>query len=439
MRWRCVFSSILCVAMCLMVGCGSPKEGRNTDPNTLRFAHSETGGTIKDTYDEICAEFERLNPGVRVIQIAIEDEVYQDLGLVKLFAGGNPPDVFFQWGGWLVQRDYAAGRAADLTEYLEKDGWKNEFYDYVWPWTEVDGRIYMIPNTIGITTILWYNVDLLNTLQAGVPETWQEFVEVCRKAKEAGLIPITAGNNDKWVLGNWGAHIISRVAGEELYKQTLNLAPGTKFASPDFIQGLKLLQELQQSGFFNPGVIGLTDEEGQMTFRTGEALFHPIGSWVLDYWINEVPELHFDFINTPRIPGGKGNQESVLGVISGFMMYKECPRKELAIRFLRHFHSVESQRRLIKSSGVFTAVKAAMEGELEPHLAKMRDLAESTPVLVPPGDTGFRTDVARHFYDAINSVVGGLSTPEEALKRCDRRIERLRAHDALVLSGGKKP
>ena len=203
--------------------------------------------------------------------------------------------MYFQYGDWLIRRDVAADRALDLTDYLDEDGWREEFHESSWECNRVDGRDYMIPDSIGTTTIIWYNSKLFRDLGMSVPETWDDFVELCREAKAAGLVPISAGNNEKWPLGNWGAHIVSRVGGEDLYRDVMELKPGTRFANPDFIKGLTYLHQLVQEGFFNEGVIGLSDEEGQMLFRAEQALFHPIGAWVIDMFINEVPDLEFDY------------------------------------------------------------------------------------------------------------------------------------------------
>ncbi len=419
----------------LLSGCGSSSSSGKDDPNVLRLAHNVTGGKSAPIMDDICHEFEERNPGVTVQQIAMDDDIYQDIGLMKLFSGGNPPDVYFQYGDWLIRRDVAADRALDLTDYLDDDGWREEFHESSWECNRVDGRDYMIPDSIGTTTFIWYNSKLFRDLGMRVPKTWDDFVELCRDAKAAGLVPISAGNNEKWPLGNWGAHIVSRVGGEDLYQDVMQLKPGTRFANPDFIKGLTYLHQLVQEGFFNEGVIGLSDEEGQMLFRAEQALFHPIGAWVIDMFINEVPDLEFDYFNTPAFPEGKGNQESVLGHVSGYMVYKHTPRKDLAIRFLKYYTSPEVQRRFV-AVGVFSTVKAAHEGVSEPHLEKIRHHMESEPLIVAPADVGFSVDVANHFYDAINDVIGGLAGPAEALKKCDERVERLRQRRALSVTGG---
>ena len=125
----------------------------------------------------------------------------------------------------------------------------------------------------------------------------------------------------------------------------------------------------------------------------------------------------------------------MLGHVSGYMVYKHTPRKDLSIRFLKYYTSPEVQRRVV-AVGVFSAVKAAHEGVSEPHLEKIRRHMESEPLIVPPADVGFSVDVANHFYDAINDVIGGLADPAEALKKCDERLERLRGRKTAVGTGG---
>jgi ABC-type glycerol-3-phosphate transport system substrate-binding protein len=438
MKRSCCVHSLSAAAIGVLLlssSCGRSPERSESEQVVLRFAHNTTGGKSKGILDDVCREFGERNPGVRVQQIVIEDEEYQDIGLIKLFSGGNPPDVYFQWGGWLVERDVAAGRAADLTDYLDQDGWKEEFDSIVWPSAMVGDRIYMIPDASWVTTVLWYNLEVFRSLHLEVPKTWAEFVAVCRKAKAAGKIPITAGNNEKWPLGNWAGHIVSRVAGEDLYRKTLQLAPGTSFAHPDFIRALSLLEDLAKERFFNEGVIGLSTLEGQMPFRTGEALFHPVGSWITDRLLDEDPDLEYDFFNTPQIPDGKGNQNSILWLSTGYMVYRDSPRKDLAVRFLRYHASPEVQRRYV-AIGVCSSIKAGFEGGVEPHLAKIRALVESATVTVPPGDTGFPVEVAGHFYDAVSNVVGGLASSAEALRKCDERVARLRGRDLLGSPGG---
>src|SRR5947209_1559668 len=86
----------------------------------LRLATTQPGERMREPFQAALTAFERQHPGVRVELVEMDDEVYQKMGLITLFVGGTPPDVYFQWGGYQVRKYAAAGYALDLsTEFPE--------------------------------------------------------------------------------------------------------------------------------------------------------------------------------------------------------------------------------------------------------------------------------------------------------------------------------
>ena len=77
--------------------------------------------------DAIVAAFEAANPDVKVKQIAFDDDVYSNTGLITQLQGQDVPDIYFQWAGFPVKRDADAGYAMDLTKALATDGWGDTF------------------------------------------------------------------------------------------------------------------------------------------------------------------------------------------------------------------------------------------------------------------------------------------------------------------------
>ena len=62
---------------------------------------------------------------------------------------------------------------------------------------------------------------------------------------------------------------------------------------------------------------------------------HPIGSWLVTWAVEEAPELEFDFVNLPAMPeGSAGDQGSVIGVETGYMVNANSPNIDLAVEFL---------------------------------------------------------------------------------------------------------
>ena len=211
----------------------------------LTIAHAMTGGTDREAFDAIVTAFEEQNPDITVRQIVQDDDLDQDAGLITLLQSNDPPDIYFQWGGALVARDAAAGYAADLSEALAQDGWGESFVDAAWSapaGTTYESGIYLIPNTLDVTTALWYNVDLFEEHGVAVPQTWAELVSASATLAENGVTPIILGNQEYWPLGNWAGHITARVVGMERFDAAFRLQE--PFNQPAFVDAFERIAEL---------------------------------------------------------------------------------------------------------------------------------------------------------------------------------------------------
>ncbi len=164
---------------------------------TLRFAHSTTGGAQRIVLNKIIAAFEQMYPDVKVKEIVQDDDVYEDQGLITLVQSRTPPDVYAQWGGDLVRLYAESGFAADLTAALE-GAWKDTFLDAAWPDATYNDKIYLVPNSLDVTTVLWYNEAMFEEVGVTAPETWSEFMNVNAKLKENGITPVIVGNKELW-------------------------------------------------------------------------------------------------------------------------------------------------------------------------------------------------------------------------------------------------
>jgi len=339
---------LLLVLILLTLTCTSKPEPQIV----LRFAYPTSGDKFFQLMQSVIAEFEELHSGVTIKQHVMDGEIYQDFGLLTLFQSGQPPDLYGQWGGWLVQRDATFGFAADLTEVLDTlrvagRPWRERFLLPAWSGMLAEGRNFGIPTSIGISNVIWYNLTLFQQLNLQPPATWEALEQVCQTLLANGVVPISQGNRTVWPMGNWAAHVVSRVAGEQAYLDVMQLKPGTCFANPDFIRALQLFENLARQNFFNPGMNGRSELEGMMQFLNGHSAMHPIGSWLVSQAIDENVTLAYDALNTPLVFPGKGDSTSILGVTFGYLISRRTPHFDLAARFLEYLTRPEIQKRFV--------------------------------------------------------------------------------------------
>ena len=394
----------------------------------LTIAHAMTGGADRTAFDAIVASFEEANPDITVTQVVQDDDLYEDAGLITMLQSNDPPDIFFQWGGALVQRDAEQGFAADLTDALEEGGFGDRFVGAAFSpaaGTTVDGRIYLVPNSLDVTTALWYNTAIFEEHGLTEPTTWDEFVNVVRTLAEAGETPIIIGNNEFWPLGNWAGHLTERVVGMDLFDRALRLEE--PFNQAAFVEAFGLLEELADAGGFNADLTSLGADPAMNAFFLGEGAIHPIGSWLVPIASENAPEgFAYDVFNTPTIEGGAGGANSVIGLATGFEVYADTPNFDEAIAFLEHFASLENQV-LWAEAGQFSPVDGAMaQADLDPHTQELAEMFDSADALVPPPDTGYPVEVADVFYQGAALVASGERDAEGALAWIDEQLQPLR-------------
>ena len=394
----------------------------------LTIAHAMTGGADRAAFDQIVADFEAANPDITINQVVQDDDLYEDAGLITMLKSDDPPDIFFQWGGALVARDAEEGFAADLTDALNENGWGDSFVDAAWSapaGTMHEGRIYMIPNSLDVTTVLWYNTDLFSELGLSEPETWEDFLSTVETLNDNGVTPIVLGNQELWPLGNWAGHLAARVVSPDTFDAAFRLEQ--PFNQPEFVRAFELLEELQQVGAFNVDMASLGADPAMNAFFQGAAAMHPIGSWLVSTANEAAPEeFNYDVFNTPLIADSAGAPTSIIGLSTGFEVSAQSEHFEEAVAFLQFFSSSENQL-LWAEAGAFSPVAGAMErADLDPHTQELAALFEEADAIVPPPDTGYPVEIADVFYQAAAFVAGGVRSPEEALAWIDEQLEPLK-------------
>jgi raffinose/stachyose/melibiose transport system substrate-binding protein len=405
----------------LLVGACSAG-GQAEDDGVLRIAMGSPGEAQIRVWDAVADQFEQANEGTTVEINYQDDDLYQTIGLPNLLAGRNAPDIYFEWTGARLAQRQKDGYVADITAAFKDGPLKDVFAEETLGAYTVDGKTVMVPYSADVTTVIWYNTDLFTANGITPPQTWEELLAACDTLNAAGVTPISLGNKDLWPGGNWLGHLASRVVGEQLYSDTLG---GTlKFSTPEWERAFDLIKGLADANCVNDSANAVDDNAGAQLFFQGKAAMHPIGSWLVSWAIDEAPELNFDYVNLPEIPEAKGNNDSVIGVATGYVINEKSAKKDKALDFMALLNSDENVQALIEAEVTPLATSAASGEEIDSRSAAMTQLLNEAPVIVLPPDTGYDLKVADALYQGIAAVLGGQATPKDALAEIDRKLGR---------------
>jgi raffinose/stachyose/melibiose transport system substrate-binding protein len=409
------------VAACLLAAC-RPEAERGI---VLRLAMTQPGDRMREPFLKTIAAFEQAHPGVRVERIEMDDDVYQKMGLVTMFVGGTPPDVYFQWGGHQVRRYAAAGYALDLTSEFTPEE-RRRYYPFCWAsCTGADRGIYLWPDTASITTVMWYRPSAFRREGLSPPRDWHELLRLCDTLRLKGLLPIAVGNRELWPGGNFAAYALAQYAGVERYNSILRLTPGTRLDDPDFVRPLELIAQLQSRGDISAGAAGMGTDEALALLTQRKAGIHPIGDWLVGE-ADELEAADLDAFRLPRMPGQTGDDTTLLALSTGYMINRDTRHPEDARALLRFMMSDEVQREWSRH-GHLSAVRSAAPGSGAPRGQRrlLQFLEQARESALAP-DVGFDLEVSDAFLDAVSLVLGGKSTPAEALAAADAQVHTLR-------------
>jgi raffinose/stachyose/melibiose transport system substrate-binding protein len=390
------------------------------EKKVLKVALAKLGSQTKQIWVNAATEFEKKFPNITIEYLGMDQEHYETSGLTSMLLYDNP-DVYFEWGGERVETRKKDGNAVDLTEILKKDQWENSFSKVAWDGMKIDNRVFMVPYASQIASVFWFNKSLFEEMGLAPPDNWEQFENICEKLKTAGITPVYLGNKDLWPAGNVMGHLVSRVVGEVEYHNALKLK--RKFNKPDFLEAFQYIQRFWEKGYINKDVNGLSSEEGATGWMNGQGAMFLLGSWVVDIVLDEAPEnFNYDFFNLPAIKGKKGDQTSILGLNVGFIANAKTKNFNESIDFLRFITSPEMAEKFIEGGESLMLIDNVGKNML-PINYKLTQLLNSTTTIVSPPDTGYDLKTADEFYRAIAKVIGGVSTPKEALKELDSKLE----------------
>lgn len=203
---RKLVSMALCLALSvtMLAGCGDNKKdvtqnssvenqisGIVSEPTEMVFIYADGDEGAKETMDTIVSKF---------------NDTYADMTIKIERGNGGTYSEFLQtkdsigeFPDMLEMRDpaiyYRAGKIAPLSDDIVA------MFDSV---ELFDGKAYTAPYAGNNVQGIMYNRSFFK--EHGInesPKTYDEFIQICKDVKAAGMTPLCVGGNDLWHMGFW--------------------------------------------------------------------------------------------------------------------------------------------------------------------------------------------------------------------------------------------
>lgn len=200
---------------------------------------------VTDDHENIDIELNGVDPQEAMERLSVE------------MRDGDPPDIFeLDAFGDEMEEYVEEGNLLDLTDFLEEKGLKDEFLN-LGAFT-VDDRVYGLPFE-GTVQGFYYNKDVLDEL-GGVPETWDDFIDVIEQGSEEDYTPLISQEMglENMHLANMLNIILERTAGENAMEELSE--EEAEWTDDEMVNALDKFKELSDSDFF----AGADDAEKNM-------------------------------------------------------------------------------------------------------------------------------------------------------------------------------
>ena len=312
-----------------------------------------------------------------------------------------------------------------MTPYYKKYGWEKKLIPAGVSLATFDGKKYFVPTELG-ASVIWYRKDLYDKLGLKVPKTWKELMANAEAAKKAGLWPFMLANQKKWPSQfMWSAILVNKF-GLETYNGLIdNKIPWT---DPRAVETTRIMQALSKKGMFEPSFNSIDVGPAMVPWAQGKALHWYQGSFNLGRFRGENPQccvVPMDFFPMPSIDGHK----PVMSVFAEdtIMIHARSPHRDEAAEFLNWLISKPAMTQKLVIDKPFPSTMDAdltRLSSMEQRLAKaMKNAGSFTFMHV---DHATPPAISDKFLDAVQGVLAGALTPEEAMKLTEQEAIRIR-------------
>jgi len=273
-----------------------------------------------------------------------------------------------------------------------------------------------------MTIMMLYNKDLFKELGLNPnrpPVTWEDFIDIGKKLKEAKKQGLVSGWGEIWMIDCLANNFAFNLMGKD--KVLATIKGDIPYTDPDWLKVFALFKEMQDAGLLYNGLVSMVNKTAEQLFANGRALFAFNGSWCVNVYKGMNPELNYAAMFAPRV-----SEQYPLSVWGGagssFMVNQRSKNKEEAVKFLKWLTEKEQQVFLSEQTNNLPSNKEAA-GKISPALAQFAGAIEFSTHPRIWGVSEF-SPVIEAFDKGIQSIIIGEKTPEQVAREVQKIKER---------------
>lgn len=289
---------VVCMAVTMMVGCGTSTSSSNTASGSTTAAPASAGSTnasgaaeqhislwtmvpTQSQWDQLYTEFQKTDPNIKVDYIHVDSTDEYNKKIQVALSSGSGPDFFTVYQNQINQLEQFFEPIKPLADKNWGAGWDSKFNAQALKGaTTKDGTLVGIPSNIAAEEFILYNKTLEQ--EAGItenfePKTYDDFKKMCDALKAKGITPVAFGAKDGWAVCDLFINLCNQYGPGKVYDAE---AGKLSWTDPVFVSAMNAYKQLFDN-IFEKGATGLAiypDARDQYYYSRKSAMF-VTGSW----------------------------------------------------------------------------------------------------------------------------------------------------------------
>ncbi len=294
----------------------------------------------KAIIDRIVAGFEAKYPEYKVEQLVYDTNSFHQK-IVQLLAGNSPPDVFISYPGARTYEYVDKGVLEPLNDMWDKYHLSDCFTNETKASLTYKGSVWNIPTKTNVN-VVFYNKALFAKYGLSEPKTFDEFENILKTLKSAGIYPLASGWKNLYRSAFPLELLIPAVGGSASYLDFASL--NKDWNDPVIREMLTIWKRWVDRGYWFPDGRARTWPEGLNLLKEGKAGMDFIGSYAVAVLegIGWKYGVDYDIFVLPRVNTKFG--PTLTGPYDAMSMAKKARNKEGGAAFLAYMASDEVQK-----------------------------------------------------------------------------------------------
>ncbi len=394
------------------------------EPVKLTLWHIQTTEPMPTIIKDSMDRFSKDNTNYTVEISAMQNDAFKTKIAVAM-GSDQMPDIFPHWSGGPMNTYVDSKKIADLTAYMDKDGYKDRFMPAAINQATYQNKIWAIPVENTAVAMFFYNKDLFAKFNLQVPKTITELEKVADTLKKNGIIPFSLANKTQWTGSMYYMYLADRYGGADAFNAAAQRTGS--FENEAFTKAGNKIQEWVKKEYFNKGFNGLDEDSGQSRtlLYSDKAAMTLMGSWFLSTAAGENKDFmtkvgSFPF---PAAEDGKGDPNSVVGTVGDnfYSVAANCKDVEGAFKAVTYLIDDTAVAKRIEAGRVppVKGVKVT-----DPLLQDVLTAVEKAPSVQLWYDQYLPADVAQVHKDTSQAIFGLAKTPDQVNKEMEAAAKK---------------